>query len=309
MKPAARRTQAQYAIERYGISERRSCSLFEIGRSTKRYRSRRPGDDLLRARLRELASELPRYGYKRLCRRLRKQGWSVNHKRIYRIYREEGLMVRKRKRKRLIRRGDRPAPPQRPNERWSMDFTSDQLADGRRIRTFNVVDDFTRECVAIDVNRSLTGDRLVEVLDNAAGVRTYPSVIVCDNGPEFVGRVLEQWAYAHNVTLRFIQPGKPVQNCFVESFNGKFRDECLNEHWFTSMADARKIIENWRNDYNQVREHSSLRGLAPAEFARRAMETAENAAAFTAVPTAPAATMESSRCHPVPNVGGGPKLG
>lgn len=298
MKPAARRTQAQYAIERYEISERRSCSLFQLARSTKRYRSRRPVDDALRERLRELASELPRYGYKRLCRRLRKQGWSVNHKRVYRIYREEGLMVRKRKRKHLMRRGDRPAPPQRPNERWSMDFTSDQLADGRRIRTFNVVDDFTRECVAIDVNRSLTGDRLVEVLDNAARSRTYPSAIVCDNGPEFVGRVLEQWAYAHNVTLRFIQPGKPVQNCFVESFNGKFRDECLNEHWFISMADARTIIERWRNDYNEVREHSSLGGLAPAEFAKRAMETAENAAAFPAVPTAPAATMESSTFSP-----------
>lgn len=296
-------------MERYGISERHSCGLFEIGRSTKRYRSRRPVDDLLRARLRELASELPRYGYKRLCRRLRKQGWSVNHKRIHRIYREEGLMVRKRKRKRLIRRGDRPAPPQRANERWSMDFTSDQLADGRRIRTFNVVDDFTRECVAIDVNRSLTGDRLVEVLDKAARSRTYPKAIVCDNGPEFVGRVLEQWAYAHDITLRFIQPGKPVQNCFVESFNGRFRDECLNEHWFTSMGDARAAIERWRNDYNEVREHSSLGGLAPAEFARRAMETAENAPAFPAVTTAPATTMESSTFRPVPNIASGPELG
>ncbi len=298
MKPAARRTQAQNAMERYGISERRSCRILHVGRSTKRYRSRQAGDEALRARLRELASELPRYGYKRLCRRLRKQGWSVNHKRIYRIYREEGLMVRKRKRKRLIRRGDRPAPPQRLNERWSMDFTSDQLADGRRIRTFNVVDDFSRECVAIDVNRSLTGDRLVEVLDNAARSRAYPSAIVCDNGPEFVGRVLEQWAYVHNVTLRFIQPGKPVQNCFVESFNGKFRDECLNEHWFTSMSDARITIEKWRNDYNEVREHSSLGGLAPAEFARRAVETAENATAFPAVTPAPAATMKTSTFSP-----------
>jgi putative transposase len=309
VKPAARRTQAQYAVERYGISERRSCSLFGIGRSTKRYRSCRQPDDLLRSRLRELASELPRYGYKRLCRRLRKQGWPVNHKRIHRIYREEGLMVRKRKRKQLIRRGDRPAPPHRSNQRWSMDFTSDQLADGRRIRTFNVVDDFTRECIAIEVNRSLTADRLVEVLDAAARTRAYPIAIVCDNGPEFVGRVLEQWAYAHNVTLRFIQPGKPVQNCFVESFNGRFRDECLNEHWFTSMADARTTIESWRNDYNKVREHNSLGGLTPTEFAKRAMETAENAAAFSAVPTAPATTMESSTFHPVPNIAGGPKLG
>lgn len=296
-------------MERYGISERRSCRLFELGRSTKRYRSRRSTDEALRARLRELASELPRYGYKRLCRRLRKQGWAVNHKRIYRIYREEGLMVRKRKRKRLIRRAERPAVPQRPNERWSMDFTSDQLADGRRFRTFNVVDDFTRECIAIEVNRSMTGDRLVEVLDLAARQRAYPGAIVCDNGPEFVGRALEGWSYAHGVTLRFIQPGKPVQNCFVESFNGKFRDECLNEHWFMSMSDARTTIENWRRDYNEVREHSSLGGLAPAEFAKRAVETAENAAAFPAVTTAPATTMKRPTHHPVPNFARGPKMG
>jgi len=158
-----------------------------------------------------------------------------------------------------------------------MDFTSDQLGDGRRFRTFNVVDDFTRECLAIEVGRSLVGSHLAEVLDSVGKRRGYPEAIVCDKGPEFIGHALEQWAYDRRVALRFIQPGKPVQNCFVESFNGKFRDECLNEHWFTSMTDARRIIEEWRCDYNQVREHSSLGGLTPVEFAKRAMETAENA--------------------------------
>jgi putative transposase len=281
--PAARRREARYAIERFGISARRSCRLFALGRSTWCYRSRRAADTELRALLRELAATLPRYGYKRLCRRIRKSGRVVNHKKIYRIYCEEGLMVRKRTRKRLVRRGEKRPAPTRANERWSMDFTSDQLADGRRFRTLNVVDDCTRECLAIEVERSIGGAHVARVLDRLIGERGAPDSIVCDNGPEFISRALEMWAERSGVKIDFIEPGKPVQNCYVESFNGRFRDECLNEHWFTSLDDARAIIAAWRKDYNEVREHGSLGGRTPTEY-RNAMERVENASRFPPFP-------------------------
>lgn len=273
-------------MERYGLSARRCCRLFGLARSTWQYASRRGTDAGLRERLRDLAATLPRYGYKRLCRRLRRQGVHVNHKKVYRIYREEGLLVRKRARKRLVRRCERPALPTRPNEEWSMDFTADQLADGRRFRTFNVVDDFTRECLAIQVERSIPGTVVARVLDRLVQERGRPKAIICDNGPEFIGRALEIWAEENAVKLRFIEPGKPVQNCYVESFNGRFRDECLNEHWFTSMDDARSIIEAWRVDYNEVREHSALGAMTPTEY-RRAVESAENASRFPLFPQHP----------------------
>jgi len=284
--PAACRREATYAIERYGVSERRSCRLFGLSRSTWQYRSRRAPDAELRERLRALAAQLPRYGYKRLCRRLRKSGEIVNHKKVYRLYREEGLMVRKRARKRLVRRAEKPVSAAKPNERWSMDFTSDQLSDGRRFRTFNVVDDCTRECLAIEVHRSIPGWLVARVLNRLANERGRPAVIVCDNGPEFISRALEIWAEESQVKLHFIEPGKPVQNCYVESFNGRFRDECLNEHWFTSMPDARSIIAAWREDYNEVREHGSLAGKTPTEY-RRALESAENASRFPPFPQHP----------------------
>lgn len=296
MTPAARRSETSYAIERYGVSERRACRLMRLHRASWQYRSRRPPDTSLRDRLRALAAELPRYGYKRLYRRLRTQGMVVNHKKIYRLYREEGLMVRKRSRKRLVRRGERLAPPSQPNERWSMDFTSDQLSNGRRFRTFNVVDDCTRESLAIHVARSIPGWLVVVVLTALVQKRGKPPVIVCDNGPEFTGRALEIWAEENGVKIHFIQPGKPVQNCFVESFNGRFRDECLNEHWFTSIDDARQIIETWRTDYNEVREHGSLGGLTPTEF-RRAVESPENAPRFPPFPQ-----------HPLQSTNTGPQL-
>jgi len=257
-----------------------------LQRASWQYRSRRAADTELRERLRALALQLPRYGYKRLYRRLRKQGVIVNHKKIYRIYREEGLMVRKRARKRLVRRNEKPAAPSRPTERWSMDFTSDQLSSGPRFRTFNVVDDCTREALAIHVARSIPGWLVVVVLSELIKRHGKPRVIVCDNGPEFIGRALEIWAEENGITIHFIQPGKPVQNCYVESFNGRFRDECLNEHWFTSMEDAREIIEAWRVNYNEVREHGSLGGMTPSEF-RRAVESPENASRFPPFPQHP----------------------
>jgi putative transposase len=283
--PAARRREAAYAIERYATSERRACRLLHLSRSTWQYRSRRPADSEIRQQLRDLAAKLPRYGYKRLCRRLRKNGVKVNHKKIYRLYREEQLMVRKRARKRLVRRAEKPWPPTRPNVRWSMDFTSDQLADGRRFRTWNIVDDFTRECLTIEVQRSISGAHVARLLTAIVEERGRPEMIVCDNGPEFISRALEMWAEL-GVKIRFIEPGKPVQNCYIESFNGRFRDECLNEHWFTSLDDARQIIAAWREDYNHVREHGSLGGMTPDEY-RRAVESSENAPRFPPFPQHP----------------------
>lgn len=271
MTPAARRTEASYAIERYGVSERRACRLMGLHRASWQYRSRRSADTELRERLRALAAQLPRYGYKCQYRRLRKHGVQVNHKKIYRIYREEGPMVRKRARKRLVRRAEKPLPASIPNTRWSMDFTSDQLSNGRRFRTFNVVDDCSREALAIHVARSIPGWLVVAVLTQLVMKHGKPRVIVCDNGPEFIGNALEIWTEENNVTIHFIQPGKPVQNCYVESFNGRFRDECLNEHWFTSLAHAQAVIETWRREYNEERPKKGLGGLTPAAYARRLM--------------------------------------
>jgi len=221
-------------------------------------------------RMRVLARERPRYGYRRLHVLLRREGYEVNHKRVHSLYRREGLMVRRRLRKRLVRaaRVSRPLPS-RANERWSLDFVSDQLADGRVFRTLNVVDDFTRECRAIEVDTSLTGTRVVRALEAAALEYGRPQTLLSDNGPEFISKALDAWAYRNRVELHFIQPGKPTQNAFVESFNGRFRDECLNEHWFESLNEARAVIEEWRSDYNGYRPHSSLDDLTPEQFAER----------------------------------------
>lgn len=222
----------------------------------------------LLARLTAHAGERPRFGYRRLHTLVAREGLQVNHKRVYGVYRAAKLQVRRRRRKRLTR-GERVplALPSRRTERWSMDFMVDTLADGRGFRTLNIVDDFTRECVAIEVDRSLPGLRVVRVLDRLAETVGLPEILVMDNGPEFSGRALDSWAYARGVQLRFIRPGKPIENAFVESFNGKFRDECLNEHWFASVAEARALIEAWRVDYNTLRPHSALQGATPAQFA------------------------------------------
>jgi putative transposase len=254
----------------YGLSERRACRLVGIGRSTLRYRSRpRPEEESLRRRLRELAAERPRFGYRRLHVLLRREGVIVNHKRIERLYREEGLAVRRRTRKRVARDGrGRAAVPGRPNQQWGVDFISDALAWGRRIRLFTVVDVFTREALAIEVDTSLPGGRVVRVLERLGTERGVPDEIVLDNGPELAGKVLDQWAYERGVGLRFIEPGKPIQNAFVESFQGRLRDECLDRHWFVGLNDARQTIEAWRQDYNRARPHSALGYRPPEEFRR-----------------------------------------
>jgi putative transposase len=270
--PIAKRAAVGWLVEAHHASLRRSCRVLGLSTATWRYTRRgRADNEALLARLQAHAATRPRYGYRRLHTLVAREGLVANHKRVHRIYREAGLQVRRRRRKRLSRGERLPiTPPSRPGERWSMDFMLDTLGDGRGFRTFNIVDDYTRECVAIEVDRSLPGARVVRVLDRLAETVGLPRILVSDNGPEFAGRTLEAWAYRRGVELRFIRPGKPIENAYVESFNGKFRDECLNEHWFVSLAEAQAVIEAWRVDYNTVRPHRSLGQLTPAAYAAAA---------------------------------------
>lgn len=263
-----------YVEVEHQMSERHACRLMGMGRSTHRYRLRKPTRDaMLRTRLKELAAERMRFGYRRLTAMLVREGEMANHKRIYRLYREEGLAMRIRQRRRIRWSGTAVKPAAvKPNQRWSMDFVSDCVSSGKVIRMLTIVDDCTRECPAIEVDSSLGGWRVRRVLDRMAGERGLPEAIVLDNGPEFRGRALAAWSQERGVRLEFIQPGKPVQNAYIESFNGRLRDECLNANWFTSLHDARRKIETWRQDYNQQRPHSALGYLPPAEFARKQWE-------------------------------------
>jgi putative transposase len=270
VSPSARREAVGW-LHTGGTSLRRACRVVGLSTATWRYRPRPNATNVqVLARLQAHAAVRARFGYRRLHVLLTREGLRINHKRVHRLYQAAGLQVRRRRRKRLTRTERMPLPtPARRLERWSMDFTLDTLADGRTFRTLNIVDDFTRECVAIEVDRSLPGLRVARVLDRLHGAVGLPETIVVDNGPEFAGRTLDAWAYARGVTLRFIRPGKPIENAYVESFNGKFRDECLNEHWFVSLADAIATIEAWRIDYNSVRPHSALAGHTPQHFAQQ----------------------------------------
>jgi putative transposase len=266
--PAARKPVVQHLRAEWLMTERRACGLLSVCRMTMRYEPRQQDDTALRVRLRELAAVRRRWGYRRLHVLLRREGMLVNHKRVYRIYREEGLNVRRRRRKRGVSAARTPVlRPERLNEVWGLDFVSDALAWGRKLRMLTVVDLYTREALAIEVDTSLGGVRVARVLERIIAERGQaPQAIVMDNGPELTSRALDQWAYARGVQLHFIDAGKPVQNCFVERFNGTLRDECLNEHWFTSLHDARRTVETWRIDYNRLRPHSSLNDRAPEEF-------------------------------------------
>jgi putative transposase len=246
-----------------------------------RYQSRKDPQHALRIRLRDLAASRVRYGYRRLHLLLRREGWKVNAKRVYRLYKLEGLSLRlKKSKKRVSRLRIVPPPAQRPNQRWSMDFMSDRLADGRRYRIFTLVDNFSRVSPSIEVDSSLTGKRVVEVLDRLALKGTLPEVIHCDNGSEFISQAMDEWAHRNGVKLDYSRPGKPTDNPFIESFNGKLREECLNQHWFNSLGEAKATIEAWRQEYNQERPHRSLQGLTPEEFIARwqAEEVAQKAA-------------------------------
>lgn len=263
-----RREVVTYLIGSFPTSARRACELIGLSRSRWHYTIRRSVHGDLRSRLRELATLRPKWGYERLHILLRREGRIVNHKLVLRLYREEGLAVVRRRKKKRVSVPRVPLPtPTSANERWSMDFVADALSNGRAFRCFTLVDDLTRECPAIEVAHSLPALRVIQVLDRVAASRGYPRSVVLDNGPEFAGRALDLWAHQHGVLLQFIRPGKPVENAFIESFNGRFRDECLSTEWFTSLTDAQKAIENWRQDYNHVRPHSSLGGRTPAEFA------------------------------------------
>lgn len=266
--PRAEREAVRVACQEGQLSERRACGLIGMNRGSWRYQQKDREDAKLRRRLLELAEQRPRFGYRRLHRMLQREEWVVNHKRVYRLYREEGLAMRRRKRKRFRSEARVPlALPTRANQMWTMDFTRDSLASGRKFRTLNLMDGCTREALCIEVDTSLPGLRVVQVLERVGQERGLPETIQVDNGPEFISRVVDQWAYANGVALHFIDPGKPVQNAFIESFNGKFRDECLSQSWYTSLDDAQQIIEAWRMDYNTVRPHSSLGYQTPAEYA------------------------------------------
>lgn len=271
VKPSAYRRAVGLVQAEMKLSTRRSCKALGFARSSMTYEPRRVQPRGLVERMKALATQRPRFGYRRLHTLLRREGFKVNHKRVYRLYRLEGLSVRKKARRKLAGHIERTvlSPPTRPNERWSMDFVSDSTVSGRRFRTFNVVDDFTRECLALFVDSSITGHRVARLLGELVAARGTPQLIVSDNGPEFISKALDRWAYESDVKLHFIRPGKPVENAFIESFNGRFRDECLDQHWFSDLADARTTVAAWRDDYNDVRPHGSLGGLTPSEYAAR----------------------------------------
>jgi len=267
VKPAQKRAVVQFFRVGYRVSERRACQVVGIARSSYRYR-RQAGDQLpLRQRLRELAAVRVRYGYRRLHVLLRREGWPINHKRVYRLYREEGLMIRtKHRKKRVSLPRVTPAPATRPNERWSMDFPSDTLVHGRAVKACTLVDNVSRVSPGIKVEFSIKGSDVVAFLDQLKATTGFPERLAVDNGPEFISQALDAWAYQNKVALEFSRPGKPTDNAFVESFNGHFREECLNQHWFESLAEAQEVIEAWRVDYNEERPHRALQQQTPQAF-------------------------------------------
>lgn len=267
MKPIQKRAVVQFFRVGYKVSERRACAVAGVPRSSCRYTSQARDQSPLRQRLKELATTRVRYGYRRLHVLLRREGWPVNAKRVYRLYREEGLSLRTKYRKKRVNRNRvTPPPAQQPNERWSIDFMTDALLDGRRFRVFTVVDNVSRVSPAIEAAFSLKGADVVAVLERLKGAKGLPKRLAVDNGPEFISKALDTWAYRNGVQLEFSRPGKPTDNAFVESFNGHFRQECLDQHWFASLEEARQIIEGWRIDYNTERPHRALKQQTPAEF-------------------------------------------
>jgi putative transposase len=258
----------------YAVSLRRACSLVSLNRSSFGYQPLPDRNGKLRQRLKELAARYPRYGSPLMIELVRREMGVINHKRIERVYQQEGLSLRRKARKKRLRHLREALPvPEQPDQVWSMDFIHDQLTTGRRLKCLTIVDHCSREAPAIHADHSVRGKHVVEILERLRAQGRLPKVLVTDNGPEFTSRVLAAWAAPHGVRLFFIEPGKPTQNAFIESFNGKFRDLCLNQNWFSTLAQAQLVIEAWRKEYNNERPHSSLDGLTPQEFLLRMTET------------------------------------
>jgi putative transposase len=267
--PVVERQAVAHLCQQFEVSQRRACQVIEADRTSMRYRSVRPDDAALRARLRELAAVRRRFGYRRLLLLLRREGVRVNHKKLRRLYREERLQVRRRGgRKRALGTRAPMIMPQGPNQRWSLDFVSDTLTDSRRFRMLAVVDDFTRECLTLVADTSLSGVRVGRELDAVIARRGRPQTIVSDNGTEFTSMAILGWSQETQIAWHYIAPGKPTQNAFIESFNGRLRDELLNETLFASLDHAREVLANWKDDYNTVRPHSAIGNVPPATYAK-----------------------------------------
>lgn len=277
MRPARRRQLANQVREWFDLSTRRACCLMGVERSTFYYRSHARDHSALKLRLRELAMTRIRFGYIRLTILLRREGWAVGKKLVYRLYHEMGLSMYRKKRRRIASEARMPAPmAERPNERWSMDFMSHRMESGRAFRILTLVDQYTRECLTLEAATSMTGVRLAEYLDQVVMERGIPRSIRVDNGTEFQSRAMDAWAYRNGVQLDFIRPGKPTENGLIESFNGRLRDEFLNVHLFWTLEEARGMLRSWQDDYNRARPHGALGQLTPWEYAQKAWETGEN---------------------------------
>ncbi len=273
----ARRKAVSYLRKQNNLSERRACELSMTPRSTYRYVSRMIGSDSLHRRLKEIAYKRRSFGYRRLHALLKREGFIVNHKRIYRLYKQAGLSKRKKHRKRYLRRYKQPLQKAlEPNQKWAMDFMSDSFGESRKLRTFNIVDVYTRECPCLEVGSSFPAIKVLRTLDRLAEERGLPKAITLDNGPEYTSKAVIEWSENHGVSLEYITPGKPTENGYIESFNGKFREECLNQNWFKNLKEAKIIIETWRQDYNKERPHSSLGYMTPEEFAKNVNETGKS---------------------------------
>jgi putative transposase len=273
---AQRRLVVAWAEAAYRVSQRRACGVIGAGRSSIRYRSRRPSQDALRRRLRELAAARVHAGYLQLHAYLRREGWKVNRKRVYRLYVEEGLVLRRRRPKRRRAASHRVERPQAtaPNEIWAMDFMHDTLADGRSFRVLTVIDTHTRECVALEGATGFSGGEVARILEKAGTQRgRLAQRINVDNGTEFTSKALDAWAYWNHVELDFSRPGKPSDNAFAESFNATVRRECLSQHWFRDVDEARRILAAWKEEYNNERPHSSLGRETPARYRAGQMVT------------------------------------
>lgn len=312
MRPVQKRVLAKDLIDNYRVSASRACDVVQLHRSAWYYKAHRREDFPLRQRIREIAETRVRYGMWRVYTLLRREGWEDNHKRVHRVYKEEGLNLRSKRPRRSKSAAHRLERPDISNlyECCSMDFVADALFDGRKIRALTLVDNYSRRCLAIRVGQSLKGSDVVAVLEDLwikDGI--VPKRIQADNGSEFIGKDVDKWAYEHGVTMDYSRPGKPTDNAFIESFNGSFRDECLNAHWFLSLDDACSKIEAWRMEYNSYRPHSSLEGLTPDEFIEKHLMQTQNAILPEAPPSRPLSSLTTGNLSSGSSEDNGPNGG